>query len=223
MTITNMASDVAAAFGKGSTLTVSVPVQRHTRTGDARESIKHSDFTTERSIESYGLLDLYSYDAFRTVLLTPRIYEAFFAFLRSEHSEENLVFWTRCQTYKQLHHELSHSASQIERDHLQEGSKSEINLHHKTRVDGVRKVENMLRTCHETEGVFVELQKEVEMTMWRDPYPRFLKHHLAYNASKSLEWYPGKAFTFKGLGDCFCITNPRFLLQKHELTGQERR
>lgn len=82
-------------------------------------------------------------------------------------------------------------------------------MRQKTRVEGVNKVEGMLLLCHETENVFEELRKEVEMLMWRDSYPRFLKHHLAYNASKSLEWYPGKTFTFKGLGECFCITNPR--------------
>lgn len=205
MTIT----EVATMLGKGSMLTVSVAEERD-HIPESREPVKHTDFTPERSIESYGLLDLYSYDAFRTVLHTPRIYEAFFSFLRSEHSEENLVFWSRCQTYRHLHHELTHSASQIKIDHLQEGSKDEINVRRKTRVEGITNVENMLRTSQQTESVFTELQKEVEMLMWRDSYPRFLKHHLAYNASKSLEWYPGKTFTFKGLGECFCITNPRY-------------
>jgi len=199
--------------GPGSMLTVSVsekqdlpPLPR------GQESLKQTDLTPERSVESYGLLDLYSYDAFRTVLHTPRIYDAFSTFLRSEHSDENLLFWSRCQAYKHRHQDLSHAASLIKKDHLQEGSRQEINVQHKTRVDGLRKVDMMLRTCHETESVFTELQKEVEMLMWRDSYPRFLKHHLAYNASKSLEWYPGKTFTFKGLGECFCITNPRYPL-----------
>jgi len=49
---------------------------------------KHTECTPERSIESYGLLDLYSYNAFHTVLHTPRLYDAFAAFLRSEHSFE---------------------------------------------------------------------------------------------------------------------------------------
>jgi hypothetical protein len=217
---TNLFSKKAATT---ETLTVSVDKQRgSTDTDTSSETelsrrrvsgypVKHTDFTPERSIESYGLLDLYSYDAFRTVLHTPRIYTAFACFLRSEHSDENLTFWSRCQAYKQIHGELAHSALQIKREHLQEGSKEEINVRQKTRVDGERKVEGMLRLCNETEGVFDELRKEVEMLMWRDSYPRFLKHHLAYNASKSLEWYPGKTFSFKGLGECFCITNPRYL------------
>lgn len=200
--------EVATMLGKGSMLTVSV-AEEHEHISQRQESVKHTELTPERSIESYGLLDLYSYDAFRTVLHTPRLYEAFFAFIRSEHSEENLVFWSRCQAYRHLHHEVMHSANQIKTDHLQEGSKDEINVRQKLRIEGITKVENMIRTNQQTESVFTELQKEVEMLMWRDSYPRFLKHHLAYNASKSLEWYPGKTFTFKGLGECFCITNPR--------------
>jgi PAS domain-containing protein len=178
----------------------------------ARPSSKPGDFVPQRSIESYGLLDLYSHDAFLTVLHTPRIYEAFAEFLRSEHSSENLVFWSRCVQYKQYHRELSKSISLIDHKHLQVGAAEEINVPDRKRTEGFRQVGNLLLAMEETEQVFGSLQSEVEMMMWRDPYPRFLKHHLAYNASKSLEWHgPGK-MTFKGLGECFCLTDPRYLV-----------
>jgi hypothetical protein len=188
----------------GSTVTVSSRVA-----GLRRMSLKHTD-NPQRSIESYGLLDVYSYNAFRTVLHTPRIYDAFAAFLRSEHSSEHLVFWTRCERVRQLKQELSDSVSTIHDEHLRDGSKHEINISHRSRVGVVEKVDSIKLALNDTQGTIDDLQKEVEMLMWRDSYPRFLKHRLAYNASKSLEWASTKPLTFKGLGECFCITDPRY-------------
>src|SRR5271170_6423535 len=84
-------------------------------------TMKPTEFIPERSIESYGLVDLYSYDAFLTVLHTPRIYDAFAVFLRSEHSSENLTFWTRCARFRQLNREISQAVTIIDSDNLQEG------------------------------------------------------------------------------------------------------
>lgn len=172
--------------------------------------MKHTEFIPERSIESYGLLDLYSHDAFLTVLHTPRIYAAFAVFLHSEHSSENLAFWSRCERYKQLNREISQAVSVIDKDHLQEGAIEEVNVNHRSRMEGISKAKSMTLAMEENLEAYCDLQKEVEMLMWRDSYPRFLKHHLAYNASKSLEWSPGRTYTFKGLGECFCLTDPRY-------------
>jgi hypothetical protein len=166
----------------------------------------------EQSIESYGLLDLYSHDAFLTLLHTPRIYDAFAEFLRSEHSSENLIFWSRCERYKQHHRELRKSISLIDHKHLQIGALEEINVSDRGRKDGILKVGNTLLALEETDQMFGNLQSEVEMMMWRDSYPRFLKHHLAYNASRSLEWSGLGRMAFKGLGECFCLTDPRCVL-----------
>jgi hypothetical protein len=166
--------------------------------------------SSHRSIESYGLLDLYSSEAFLTVLQTPRIYDSFAAFLQSEHSSENLVFWSRCERYKCLQKELLESLTEMEVEHMQDSSSKEINVSQKGRLDCLARSDCLkaAMACAQTD--FEKLQKEVELLMWRDSYPRFLKHHLAYNARKSLQWYPGKTFTFKGLGQCFCITDPRY-------------
>jgi PAS domain-containing protein len=173
-----------------------------------RSSHKHTDFSPERSIESYGLLDLYSRAAFLTVLHTPRIYDSFSAFLCTEHSSENLVFWTRCELYKQRQRNLSDSLQLIDRQHLQVNSEEELNICHRSKTRGIQKLTNALHVLEETDRVFEELQDEVEMLMWRDTYPRFLKHHMAYNASKSLE-NPGRMSALNGLGECFCLTDPR--------------
>jgi hypothetical protein len=189
---------------KGSTLTVSSRVA-----GLRRMSLKNTD-NSQRTIESYGLLDLYSYSAFRTVLHTPRIYDAFAAFLCSEVSSEHLVFWTRCERVRQLKQELSDSVSAIHHEHLRDASKQEINISHRSRVGGIEKVDSMKSALNDTQDTIDDMQKEVEMLMWRDSYPRFLKHRLAYNASKSLEWASTRPYPFKGLGECFCITDPRY-------------
>jgi len=177
-------------------------------------SMKHTEFTPERSIESYGLLDLYSHNAFLTVLHTPRIYAAFAVFLQSEHSSENLTFWSLCERYRHLNRGLSHAVSVIDNDYLQEGAIEEVNVSQRSRMEGIRKGKSVVLAMEESLSAYYELQKEVEMLMWRDSYPRFLKHHLAYKASKSLEWSPGRTYTFKGLGECFCLTDPRYFSQK---------
>jgi PAS domain-containing protein len=175
-------------------------------------TMKHTEFTPERSIESYGLLDLYSHHAFLTVLHTPRIYDAFAVFLRSEHSSENLTFWSRCARYIRLNREISQAVTTIDNDHLQEGAIEEVNVAHRFKMEGISKAKSVILAMEETLETYRDLQKEVEMLMWRDSYPRFLKHHLAYNASKSLEWSPTRMYTFKGLGECFCLTDPRYAL-----------
>jgi Regulator of G protein signaling domain len=180
---------------------------------DRRISHKHTNFALERSIESYGLLDLYSYDAFHTVLHTPRIYDAFAEFLRFEHSSENLIFWSRCERYKEYHQELCTSISLIDHKHLPIGASEEINVSDRGRKDGILKVGNTLLALEETDQMFGNLQSEVEMTMWRDSYPRFLKHQsLAYNASRSLGWPGLGRMEFNGLGECFCLTDPQCVL-----------
>ena len=56
------------------------------------------------------------------------------------------------------------------------------------------------------ETVFVEMKALVEQLVFTDIYPRFVNHQLALNASKALANDRSK---FQGLGDCFCLTNPR--------------
>ena len=177
--------------------------------GQLVPSPKYAEFNPERSTGSYGLLDLYSHEAFLTVLHTPRMYSAFANFLESEHSSENLAFWSRAERYRQLNREMFEVVSVADTFHLEEGSPEEINVSYRARIEGIQKAKNMMLVLEESLGVFNELQRELEMLMWRDSYPRFLKHYLAYNASRSLEWYPGKAYSFKGLGECFCITDPK--------------
>jgi hypothetical protein len=170
---------------------------------------KHTEFDPDRSIESYGLLDLYSHDAFLTVLHTPRIYDAFANFLQSEHSSENLAFWSRAERFRQVNREMVELVSSVDKIHLQPGAPEEINVSHRSRTEAIQNVNTMTLSLEESSKAFNDLQREVEMLMWRDSYPRFLKHHLAYNASRSLEWYPGKSYSFKGLGECFCLTDPQ--------------
>jgi len=171
-----------------------------------------ADASSKRVIEDYGLLDLYSSEAFLTVLHTPRIYDSFAAFLRTEHSSENLAFWSRCEEFKRLRKELSTWVTVTEGEHLLVGSEYEINVLPNGRIETVAKMENLKTALTETQEDIERLRKEVEIMMWRDSYPRFLKHHLAYNARRSLQYSPGKTLSFKGLGECFCLTDPRCAL-----------
>jgi len=178
---------------------------------ECENAMKNMEFTSERTIESYGLLDLYSYSAFLKALDTPRIYDAFAAFLRSEYSTEHLEFWSRCKRYRTMNREMIKAVSTLRNLHLKDGSCEEINVSQRAKSEGQENATQTMQELEESQDIFGDLQREVEMLLWRDPYPRFLKHHLAYNASKSLEWDPTrKASSFKGLGDCFCLTDPSY-------------
>ena len=168
----------------------------------------------KRSVESYGLLDLYSSEAFLTVLQTPGIFESFATFLQSEHSSENITFWTRCERYKvlqkELYQELYQELTEMETEHMLQSSSKEINVSPKGRSECLRHVEILKKAMNETQRRFEKLQKEVELMMWRDSYPRFLKHHLALYARQSPSRSSIKSVSFKGLGECFCLTDPRY-------------
>lgn len=196
--------------GNGGNLVDDGYVQCAAKLADCELEAKHSNFVSERSIESYGLLDLYSHSAFLTVLNTPKIYDAFSAFLRSEHSTENLNFWSRCERYRGLNENLLQTIIKIKEVHLEECATEEINVAQHFRVEGIQHVTDTMRMLEEQRDVLDDLQREVQMLMWRDSYPRFLKHRLAYHASKSLEWDQVKTYSFKGLGECFCLTDPSY-------------
>jgi Regulator of G protein signaling domain len=170
---------------------------------------KLNSLQNDRSNHTVSSTSIYSHDSFLTVLHPPCIYDAFATFLQSEHSSENLKFWSRCEKYRHLNQDMSQIVSSIDGKHLQEGSVENINVSHRARVKGIHRANSMILALQEAQGILNDLQKEVEMLMWRDP--RFLKYYLSYNASKSLEWYPGKTDTFKGLRECFCLIDPQYV------------
>ncbi|KAG1931920.1 regulator of G-protein signaling [Pimephales promelas] len=96
---------------------------------------------------------------------------AFQDFLKSEYSEENILFWLACEEYKKITSvpEMISMANQIYTEFVQTESPRQINIDHVTRDLIKQNVQAPTRVC------FDEAQKIVFGLMERDSYPRFLR------------------------------------------------
>lgn len=56
------------------------------------------------------------------------------------------------------------------------------------------------------QDIFAPAQRHVEDLIRDDIYPRFVTHQLTTSATMALAQNPK---TYQGLGDCFCLTDPR--------------
>jgi hypothetical protein len=63
-------------------------------------------------------------------------------------------------------------------------------------------------TVPSLEMVFADAQEQVEKLILSDIYPRFVKHQVTASATMALA---NNRERFAGLGDCFCLTDPRFV------------
>ncbi|XP_062848991.1 regulator of G-protein signaling 13 [Trichomycterus rosablanca] len=95
----------------------------------------------------------------------------FTAFLKSEHSDENIEFWQTCEDFKKLrcNHRLVSRAKKIFESYIKAESPREINIDHKTREVIRHNVQSPTRWC------FDDAQKIVFGLMEKDSYPRFLR------------------------------------------------
>ena len=66
--------------------------------------------------------------------------------------------------------------------------------------------ENTVSTLPAMETVFSDAQAEVEALLRTAVYPRFVKYQMTNSAAKALSTDREK---YQGLGDCFCLTDPK--------------
>nr|XP_012627849.1 regulator of G-protein signaling 13 [Microcebus murinus] len=110
----------------------------------------------------------------------PVVYEAY---LKMEHSDENIKFWMACETYKKIASRWSRisRAKQLYEIYIQPQSPREINIDSSTRETIIRNIQEPTPTC------FEEAQKIVYMHMERDSYPRFLKSEMYQKLLKTIQ------------------------------------
>ena len=63
-------------------------------------------------------------------------------------------------------------------------------------------------TLPSMETIFAEAQEGVENILRSAVYPRFVKYQMTTSASKALSTDRQR---YQGLGDCFCLTDPRYV------------
>ncbi|XP_068605054.1 regulator of G-protein signaling 21-like, partial [Brachionichthys hirsutus] len=96
---------------------------------------------------------------------------AFREFLKSEYSEENILFWLACEEYKKTKTvpEMISSANRIYSEFVQTEAPKQINIDCSTRENITKSISQPTTTS------FDAAQKLIYSLMARDCYPRFLK------------------------------------------------
>ncbi|XP_072045171.1 regulator of G-protein signaling rgs-2-like isoform X2 [Amphiura filiformis] len=115
--------------------------------------------------------------SFDTLMSTARGRRKFREFLRSEYSEENLLFWLACE---ELHKEMNPSvveekARLIYEDYISILSPKEVSLDSQ-----VREVVNKNMT-EPSPTTFDEAQQQIYILMHRDSFPRFVNSKMFRN------------------------------------------
>ncbi|XP_027699170.1 regulator of G-protein signaling 13 isoform X1 [Vombatus ursinus] len=121
-----------------------------------------------------------SFEKLMTTKYGPVIYTAY---LKMEHSDENMKFWMACETYKKTASRFSRisKAKKLYKTYIKPQSPREINIDSPTREAIIKNIQEPTQNC------FDEAQKIVYMHMERDSYPRFLRSELYQNLIESLQ------------------------------------
>uniref|UniRef100_A0A8D0BV03 Regulator of G protein signaling 20 n=1 Tax=Salvator merianae TaxID=96440 RepID=A0A8D0BV03_SALMN len=109
--------------------------------------------------------------SFDKLMTTPAGRSAFREFLRTEFSEENMLFWMACEDLKQETNKsvIEEKARLIYEDYISILSPKEVSLDSKAR-DLINR--NIQQPSKDT---FDDAQLQIYMLMLRDSYPRFMK------------------------------------------------
>uniref|UniRef100_A0A8C1PCM8 Regulator of G-protein signaling 1 n=1 Tax=Cyprinus carpio TaxID=7962 RepID=A0A8C1PCM8_CYPCA len=96
---------------------------------------------------------------------------AFQDFLKSEYSEENILFWLACEEYKKITSppEMISRANQIYTEFVQTEAPRQVNIDSGTRTNITNNISEPNLSSFDT------AQKMIFSLMARDCYPRFLK------------------------------------------------
>lgn len=105
------------------------------------------------------------------------------AYLKLEHSDENIKFWMACETYKKIASRRGRisRAKKLYNIYIQPQSPREINIDSTTREAIIKSIREPTQTC------FEEAQKIVYMHMEMDSYPRFLKSEMYQQLLKTVQ------------------------------------
>ncbi|XP_069710187.1 regulator of G-protein signaling 20 isoform X1 [Phaenicophaeus curvirostris] len=120
--------------------------------------------------------------SFDKLMLTPAGRNAFREFLRTEFSEENMLFWMACEELKQESNKsvIEEKARLIYEDYISILSPKEVSLDSRVREVINR---NMLEPSQHT---FDDAQLQIYTLMHRDSYPRFMNSAIYKDLLRSL-------------------------------------
>uniref|UniRef100_A0A4W4DTS5 RGS domain-containing protein n=1 Tax=Electrophorus electricus TaxID=8005 RepID=A0A4W4DTS5_ELEEL len=121
--------------------------------------------------------------SFEHLIKSARGRDHFRQFLKTEFSEENLLFWLACEELKKETNRtvVEQTVKQIYEDYISILSPREVSLDSRVR-DVINK--NMLEPSSQT---FDDAQQQIYTLMQRDSYPRYMNSSMYAELIKSLE------------------------------------
>ncbi|KAM3076853.1 hypothetical protein ACMFMG_003681 [Clarireedia jacksonii] len=151
--------------------------------------------------------DFFSAEVFHIVLHNPTTAHRFLKFCQSRSCAENLEFLQKIDEYNRLLDETQRLLSTIYGTYIAPDAPHQINIPNNDARQLSRDVKSATQSILPSlEDIFNSSQDHIEKLLATDIYPRFVKYQVTASATMALasdrERYPG-------LGDCFCITDPR--------------
>ncbi|XP_075995836.1 regulator of G-protein signaling 19 isoform X2 [Genypterus blacodes] len=145
--------------------------RRRRKSQDTRmETTPNCEACTKPSVEEIRLWS----QSFNKLMRNPAGRNIFREFLRTEYSEENMLFWLACEDLKREINEniVEEKARSIYEDYISILSPKEVSLDARVREVINRKVQEP------TPHTFEEAQLQIFTLMHRDSYPRFLSSNI---------------------------------------------
>ncbi|KAI5207258.1 hypothetical protein AUEXF2481DRAFT_48095 [Aureobasidium subglaciale EXF-2481] len=169
-----------------------------------RSTTKSSD---TNSRPRSGMADFFAPDVFQAVLSDPVTAIRLRSFCESSACSENIVFLEKIAQYNQLVTQARDLLSEIHATYTSPNATEPVNLTEIISKDlnsAVNTATNV--TFYGMQDILDNARKHVEGLIRDDIYPRFVTHQLATSAKMALAH---KRQTYQGLGDCFCLTDPK--------------
>jgi hypothetical protein len=162
---------------------------------------------TAKSTASQSMPDFFSSEIFQVVLHNPTTAYQLLKFSESRLCSENVEFLAKVDEYRTTLNNLAGQMAFIHKQFISPGSAYQINVNGSLLKRAHKEMKTLISSAFPSmETVFTELQDQIETLVFQDVYPRFVRHQMALSATRALAT---DRFKYQGLGDCFCLTNPR--------------
>lgn len=162
---------------------------------------------TAKSTASQSMPDFFSSEIFQVVLHNPTTAYQLLKFSESRLCAENVEFLSKVDEYRTTLNNLAGQMAFIHKQFISPGSAYQINVNGGLLKRAHKEMKTLISSAFPSmETVFTELQDQIETLVFQDVYPRFVRHQMALSATRALAT---DRFKYQGLGDCFCLTNPR--------------
>ncbi|KAI3394903.1 hypothetical protein diail_2074 [Diaporthe ilicicola] len=162
---------------------------------------------TAKSSASQSMPDFFSSDIFQVVLHNPTTAYQLLKFSESRLCAENVEFLSKVDEYRTTLNNLAGQMAFIHKQFISPGSAFQINVNGALLKRAHKEMKTLISSAFPSmETVFTDLQDQIETLVFQDIYPRFVRHQMALSATRALAT---DRFKYQGLGDCFCLTNPR--------------